>query len=140
MDGALKRGTVSLGVSESSTWFSFPKCNTRPTTSTSAAANCVDVIVKNYYSSTKGYVQFGSGLKIQWGRLAWKQATTYTVTFPLSFLSGTSYVIFKNYGYSGTGIGQDREMSFYNKTATSAQTYGENSSSTIYADWLAIGY
>ena len=139
IDGVLKSANVSLGISPNLSWFSFPKCNTRPTTTSSAGQSNVDVIVKNYYSSTKGYVQFGSGLKIQWGRLAWKQATTYTVTFPLSFMSGTSYVIFKNYGFSSQGYATDREVSFYNKTATSAQTFGEPSS-TIYADWLAIGY
>ena len=140
IDGVLKSANVSLGVSPSSSWFSFPKCNARPTTTSSASTNCVDVIVKNYHSGSVGYVQFGSGLKIQWGILAWNQATTYTVIFPLSFMSGTSYVIFKNYGYWAASEAQDREVSFYNKTATSAQTFGEFSSTTIYTDWLAIGY
>ena len=145
IDGKLVSTGLELGLSAALRgtqhgYFSFPKCNARPTTTSSAGTSNVDVIVKNYYSGTKGYVQFGSGLKIQWGRLAWNQATTYTVTFPLSFLSGTSYVIFKNYGFSSPGTVSDREVSFYNKTATSAQTFGEASSTTIYTDWLAIGY
>lgn len=97
-------------------------------------------ITETYQTDTKSYVQFSSGLKIQWGRLAWKQENIYTVTFPLSFLSDKSYVIFKNYGYDNKGAVYDREGSFYNKTTTSAQTYCESSSTTIYADWLAIGY
>ena len=141
IDGVLKTARVSLGISPNSSWFDFPKCNARPTTTSSAGTSNVDVIVKNYYSDTKGYVQFGSGLKIQWGLLAWNQATIYTVTFPLSFLNSASYVIFKNYGfYSPSGFATDREMSFFAKTSTSAQTFCESYSTTVYADWLAIGY
>lgn len=138
--GGISSADAVLRTQNDGAWLNFPKCVTRPTTASTAASGCVDVIVKNYYSDTKGYVQFGSGLKIQWGRLAWKQSTTYTVIFPLSFMSGTSYVIFKNFGRSGSGAALDQEVSFYNKTATSAQTFGESSSTTIYADWLAIGY
>lgn len=129
IDGVLKSTNVSLGISPNSSWFSFPKCNARPTTTSSAATHNVDVIVKNYYSNTKGYVQFGSGLKIQWGRVS--GSGTRTVTLPLSFATS-------NYALSVT------MFSAHNRNLNPCIKTISTSNFSFYAEdpviYTAIGY
>lgn len=144
IDGAIKSANVSLGVSLISSWFSFPKCNARPTTTSSAGTSNVDVIVKNYYSGTKGYVQFGSGLKIQWGSFLssyYSSSGAVTITYPLAFTN-------TNYSLSATrvstragGAGSaDREMLPNSMTTTGFTTYINLRIKWERTCWLAIGY
>ena len=140
LDGAIKSASVSLGISPISSWFFFPKCNARPTTTSSAATSNVDVIVKNYYSSTKGYVQFGSGLLIQWGRTGTISAqSSVTITFPTAFATN-------NYTPVVSLRPTNRKFTFcdaqiHSQTASSFVADNVNNSgitSVIY--WYAIGY
>lgn len=131
VDGALKSGGVSLGISNSSTWFSFPKCTSRPTTTSSAGTSNVDVIVKNYLSGTKGYVQFSSGLKIQWGRVG--STNRKRVTFLTAFNTSNAIVSLSYYGSNTIGLGSNPSVWDINTTGFTA--YIE-----VGATWFAIGY
>lgn len=153
LDGVLKSATaLSVGLTSSTAsirsdglWFSFPKCNVRPTTTSSAATDCVDVIVKNYYSSTKGYVQFGSGLKIQWGRVRITTEQSASVSFPTAFAT-TNYNI-------GAMVEKNTSTSPSYTDDTSVLTNGISTGSVslflhdgafnkyqAYVRWFAIGY
>ena len=111
------------------TYMNFPKCNARPTTTSSAATSKVDVIVKNYYSSTKGYVQFGSGLKIQWGRVS--GSGTRTVNLPSSFATS-------NYALSVTMFSEhNRNLNPTIKTISTSNFSFYAEDSVIYT---AMGY
>lgn len=131
IDGVLKSVNVSLGVSPNSSWFSFPKCNARPTTTSSARTSIVDVIVKNYLSGTKGYVQFGSGLKIQWGRVG--STKRARVTFLTAFNTSNAIVSLSYYGSRTIGLGNNPSVWDINTTGFTA--YIE-----VGATWFAIGY
>lgn len=132
VDGVLKSGTVSLGVSEQSTWFSFPKCTSRPTTTSSAGTSNVDVIVKNYYSSTKGYVQFSSGLKIQWGRRSSSLTGTAVQSFVTPFSTSNACVSVSEFS---TGAGRDNNPIILTITTSGFKGYIEGPFT-----WFAIGY
>lgn len=132
VDGVLKSGTVSLGVSEQSTWFSFPKCTSRPTTTSSAGTSNVDVIVKNYYSSTKGYVQFSSGLKIQWGRRSSSLTGTAVQSFVTPFSTSNACVSVSEFS---TGAGRDNNPIILTITTSGFTGYIEGPFT-----WFAIGY
>lgn len=145
VDGALKSGTVSLGISEQSTWFSFPKCTSRPTTTSSAGTSNVDVIVNNYYSDTKGYVQFGSGLKIQWGRAKLSTQNSTTVTFPIAFQS-TNYnvsAIVERYTSTSVAYTDDTVVTINGMANSNLVLYLYDSAKNkydAYVRWHAIGY
>lgn len=132
VDGVLKSGTVSLGVSEQSTWFSFPKCTSRPTTTSSAGTSNVDVIVKNYYSSTKGYVQFSSGLKIQWGRRSSSLTGTAVQSFVTPFSTSNACVSVSEFS---TGAGRNNNPIILTITTSGFTGYIEGPFT-----WFAIGY
>ena len=148
LDGVLKTtSALSVGFSSSTAtirpnglWFSFPKCNTRPTTTSSAERNCVDVIVKNYYSDTKGYVQFGSGLTIQWGRTGTISAqTSVTITFPTAFATNNYTPVVSLRPTNRKLIFCDAQIR--SQTASSFVADNVNNAgitSVIY--WYAIGY
>lgn len=145
LDGVLKSVTaLTIGLSSSTSvtrpnglFFSFPKCNTRPTTTSSAEAGCVDVIVKNYYSDTKGYIQFGSGLKIQWGRVSLDGNTIVPITLLKPFANANYTVtiapILSNY----TG-GMDY-LGLSSITATTINIASGHSGSITFC-WQACGY
>ena len=145
LDGVLKSVTaLTIGLSSSTSvtrpnglFFSFPKCNTRPTTTSSAEAGCVDVIVKNYYSDTKGYIQFGSGLKIQWGRVSLDGNTIVPITLLKPFANANYTVtiapILSNY----TG-GMDY-LGLSSITATTINIANGHSGSITFC-WQACGY
>ena len=147
LNGVLKSVTaLTVGHSSSTSatrpnglYFAFPKCTSRPTTTSSAATSCVDVIVKNYYSGTKGYVQFGSGLKIQWARTSVSaSADRETITWGLPF-SNTNYACVLGPGNSGPWTSSG--LSRYAKTTTSVSVGKMNSPNTqCYTDVVAIGY
>lgn len=132
VDGALKSGIVSLGISERSTWFNFPKCTSRPTTTSSATTSNVDVIVKNYYSSTKGYVQFSSGLKIQWGRRSSSLTGAAVQSFVTPFSTSNACVSVSEFS---TGAGRDNNPIILTITTSGFTGYIEGPFT-----WFAIGY
>lgn len=132
IDGVLKSGGVSLGISNSSTWFSFPKCNARPTTTSSAGTSNVDVIVKNYLSGTKGYVQFSSGLKIQWGRRTSSLTGSAIQNFVTSFATANACVSVSEFS---SGAGRDNNPIILTITTTGFTGYIEGPFT-----WFAIGY
>lgn len=110
-------------------YMNFPKCNARPTTTSSAGTSNVDVIVKNYYSGTSGYVQFGSGLKIQWGRVS--GSGQRTATLPSSFATS-------NYALSVTLFSE------HNRNANATIKTISTSNFSFFAEdpviYTAIGY
>lgn len=140
LNGVLKSTTaLSVGLTSSTAtirpnglWFSFPKCNARPTTTASAAANCVDVIVKNYYSGTKGYVQFGSGLKIQWGRRTSSLMNSAIQNFVTSFATANACVSVSEFS---SGAGRNNNPIILTITTTGFTGYIEGPFT-----WFAIGY
>lgn len=131
-DGAIKTSNVSLGVSNSSSWFSFPKCTSRPTTTSSATASNVDVIVKNYYSDTKGYVQFGSGLKIQWGRRTSSLMGTAVQSFVTPFSTSNACVSVSEFS---SGVSRNNNPIILTITTSGFTGYIEGPFT-----WFAIGY
>ena len=141
IDGTTHQTSLQIGIGlDGKDYMNFPKCSTRPSSSSTAHVNKASVVVANYYSGNNGWIRFSDGLKVQWGRVNWGSQGVKKVTFKQAFASASSYAIFKNYGYSGTGTAADREFSFYSKTTTSAQTYIGDNSSGSYFDWFAIGY
>ena len=137
--GGISSSDSVLRTQNGGAWLSFPKCVTRPTTASTAAGDCVDVIVKNYYSSTKGYVQFGSGLLIQWARTSVSaSANKETITWALPF-SNTNYACVLGPGnidpWTSSGLWR------YAKTTTSVSVGKMNrSNAQCYTDVVAIGY
>lgn len=141
VDETTHQTSLQIGISlDGDDYMNFPKCVARPSSSSTANTSKASVVVANYYSGNNGWIRFSDGLKVQWGRVNWGSQGVKTVTFRQAFTSASSYAIFKNYGYSGTGTAADREFSFYSKTTTSAQTYIGDNSSGSYFDWFAIGY
>ena len=141
IDGTTHQTSLQIGITlDGDDYMNFPKCTTRPSSSSTAQSSKASVVVANYYSGNNGWIRFSDGLKVQWGRVNWGSQGVKTVTFRQAFRSASSYAIFKNYGYSGTGGAQDRDVSFYSKTTTSAQTYISDNSTSSYFDWFAIGY
>ena len=141
IDGTRHQTSLQIGIGlDGKDYMNFPKCATRPSSSSTANTSKASVVVANYYSGNNGWIRFSDGLKVQWGRVNWGSQGVKKVTFRQAFASASSYAIFKNYGYSGTGTAADREFSFYSKTTTSAQTYIGDNSSGSYFDWFAIGY
>ena len=141
VDETTHQTSLQIGISlDGDDYMNFPKCVARPSSSSTANTSKASVVVANYYSGNNGWIRFSDGLKVQWGRVNWGSQGVKTVTFRQAFTGASSYAIFKNYGYSGTGTAQDREVSFYSKTTTSAQTYIGDNSSGSYFDWFAIGY
>ena len=132
LDGVLKTANVGLGISTNSIWFTFPKCNARPTTTSSASTSNVDVIVKNYYSGTKGYVQFGSGLKIQWGRRTSSLMNSAIQNFVTSFATANACVSVSEFS---SGVGRDNNPIILTITTTGFTGYIEGPFT-----WFAIGY
>ena len=141
VDGTTHQTSLQIGISlDGDDYMNFPKCSTRPSSSSTANVSKASVVVANYYSGNNGWIRFSDGLKVQWGRVNWGSQGVKTVTFKQAFTSASSYAIFKNYGYSGSSTAADREVSFYSKTTTSAQTYVGDTSTSSYFDWFAIGY
>lgn len=78
-----------------------------------------------------GYIEQG-------GPVPYGSNTNVTVTFPAEFTDSSSYVIFKNIGSTVTIYNPpDAAVSFFNYTATSAQT---RQGANYKAHWYACGY
>ena len=90
-------------------------------------------------SSTEGnqtafYVQFKSGLLIQWGQYTSTNGVT-TITFPKPYLD-TSYIVSHGFNTDSTGSIWVASMSAFNKTITSWQNH---EGAAMLKDWIAIG-
>ena len=119
-------------------YMNFPKCNARPTTTSSAGASNVDVIVKNYYSGTSGYVQFGSGLKIQWGQRAGAMTEQAVITLPTKMSTNTYFAVPV---MLNERAGSQNNFSITNKTTSSFTILDNNGSELMNATgWFVIGY
>ena len=105
------------------------------------ASDVIDSILTtvNKSKSSNGYFKLGNGLIIQWGRMNTTSTSECTVTFPIPFSSASSYTIVKNYQSDAGTDAQDREVSFYSMTTTSAKTYSPQGDTNQFS-WLAIGY
>ena len=126
----LSSSSAPLRAQNDGVWFSFPKCVTRPTTTSTAGSSCVDVIVKNYYSSTSGYVQFGSGLKIQWGRTS--AGGTVTTTLKLGMATTNYMALCQSFSSQHT---RNLNATVRTVKTTSITTYAEDP-----VMWYVIGY
>lgn len=91
--------------------FLFPRCTTRPSTTSSAANNRVAVVIANYYSGTNWY-RLWSDKFLEQGGIHNYNASTYprsTITFPRTY-NNTNYSILLtanqpgNVNYSSIGI------------------------------------
>ena len=100
--------------------------------------SAVSTVAKS--KSSNGYFKLGNGLLIQWGRYTTVSGTDeHTISFSTPFSSATSYTIVKNYQSNHSTDALDKEVSFYNMTATGATTYSPTGD-TSQISWLAIGY
>lgn len=88
IDGTQAR--VNLRVyADGKTGCDFPRCNTKPTTTSSARGDLVAVVVQNYLNGTSGYRVWTDGYCEQWGFVTTHNAT---VTLLKSY-SDTNYAI-----------------------------------------------
>ena len=143
----ISRSIWSGGVSSSSgilrtqndgAWLSFPKCVTRPTTTSTAAGDCVDVIVENYYSGTSGRIKFGSGLQLQWGRRAGAVIEEAVIQLLKPMTTANYFAVAQMLDIRN---GSQNNFSVYNKKTTNF-TIGDNGGTELQnaTAWFVIGY
>ncbi len=133
IDEVKKSASLTLSIDNNGdTLFSFPKCNSAPTTKASANSGKVDAVIKNYSSGTTGYIQFSSGLKIQWGAITESKNTSVVVTLPLAF-SSTYY----NVQLNDTNNGRFSYGAYINSKSSFT---GYAPSAPFRFFWHAIGY
>ena len=120
--------------------FSFPRCTTKATTTSSASSANVAVVVQNYVNGTSWYRVWSDGWKEQGGEYTVpSSATTATVTFLKSF-SNTNYSLMRTNVSDNNSSTSMRAEGFSSKSATGFTLY---TSTTTYMDkimWYACGY
>lgn len=83
--------------------------------------------------SSNGYVKFGNGIILQWGKYYVTSGSSVQITLPTAFSSTTSY------GFVCTDGGSARvAMGFTRNSSTKVTIYAANSGNG--GDWIAIGY
>ena len=112
--------------------FGFPKCDTKPTTTSSAATNLVIVGTKNYLNEEAGYVKYSDGLIIQWGKTA--EGASQEVTLLQSY-SNANYFVGTTQYYSNSVAADYGAIMSKTKAKFTMKGY-----STVSFGWFAIGY
>jgi hypothetical protein len=124
--------------------FSFPRCTTKPTTTSTASGTKVAVVVQNYLSGTSWYRVWSDGWKEQGGRASISNGlATSTVTFLKAF-SDANYSIQAQAISSGSFANMDEEAGVHILSITKSNVVFESTwastttSKTI--TWYACGY
>lgn len=146
LDDEVHQAEVNVYVdSEGETHFSFPMCDTQPTTTSTASKNKVAVVVENYQNQTEtgqsGYRVWSDGLIEQWGvvNAPAGQWTAVTLLKPYSNTSYNAQVSARNLislNSDGTTIAVEP---WTDKILVGHSWYG-NTPSTLYVSWYTIGY
>ena len=93
INGSIKYSNVSTWIdSDGGTNFSFPKCTTKATTTSSASSNRVAVVVQNYVNGTSWYRVWSDGWCEQGGVVSIGNNADYTVTL-LKKMANTDYTV-----------------------------------------------
>lgn len=134
VNGSKVYATVRAWVdANGNTYFEFPKCTTRPTTTSSASANKVAVVVQNYVNGTSWYRVWSDGWCEQGGKVYSPGESGGTVNLLKTYIN-TNYSILAtvNDWSSNYSIG------IKDKTVSSFKVYTYSEAKTYY--WRTEGY
>lgn len=134
-DAQGKMHYAEIGIhcyADGSAGFGFPKCETKPTTVSSAYSNRVIVGTKNYLNGEAGYVKYSDGLIIQWGKTAASSSLEVTL---LQSYSNANYFVGTTQYYSRS-LGGDYGV-IISKTKAKFRMDGYPD---VSFSWFAIGY
>lgn len=119
---------------DNTTRFSFPKCTTKATTTSSARSDLVAVVVQNYKNGKNWYRVWSDGW-IEQGGIT--NAKANTITFLKAF-SDTNYCFLHSQGGTDTNEDASSDIVRYDsKTATSITVYKYGANESC---WYACGY
>lgn len=122
------------------TYFSFPKCTTKPTTASSATANKVAVVVENYKNGTSWKRVWSDGWIEQGGSFA---SGSFRATKNISLLksyTGTDYSVFFTSNYQQANGDKGSTCSVITKAKSSFTFYSAFEQSSPTVTWYACGY
>lgn len=130
---------IGLGFdANGNAYFSFPKCTTKATTTSSAGDNKVAVIVQNYVNGTSWYRVWSDGWIEQGGRWNVNNAQDVTTTINLAkSFSNTNYTITLGAYQTAHDGSQESVYSEPSTTNFKLHVYGYH---TKYVFWYACGY
>lgn len=139
IDGTIKTAQTQLYVdANGNANFTFPICTTKATTTSSASASKVAVVVQNYVSGTSWYRVWSDGWIEQGGALHASLDTTHgvkTVTYLKSF-SNANYTFVVNVGNNNA-----ENISYYRHPYAKTNTgFTYNKMNTGIGNWYACGY
>ena len=130
---------IELQVLAGPNHFRFPRCTSRPSTTSTAANNRVAVVNSNYLSGTTGWYTRSDGLIVQWGRAKIpSNANVLTLTFPKKFATA-NYQFLMNPGDAGSGQPHANQILTYFAVTTSNIKIVCNYPAVSFS-WVAIGY
>lgn len=133
VDDEAKQASLNLLVdSKGETYFSFPMCDTQPTTTSTASENKVAVVVANYRNGASWYRVWSDGWIEQGGSLA--QTTNIVTITLLKPFKDTNYQVLSNSNSSGTGA------NFWGSKTTTSFTLQISTGNKGTSDWRACGY
>ena len=125
--------------------FSFPRCTSRPSTTSTAANNRVAVVVQNYLNGTSWYRVWSDGFIEQGGYLAptsWTSEGTKNINFIKAFTTTQATVLaiatYTNTDHNGYDSGQ-LGIPTVTKTNFACKT-GHYNGTTFGVRWAAYGY
>lgn len=133
--------TLQLGFDDNGNqFFSFPKCTSVPTTTSSASANNVAVVVENYVNGTSGYRIWSDKYCEQWGHASAGASVSLSKTY-----ADTNYIVtFGLYGsYSGDENAAYCPIDYQPDKTTSSFKIGYaslNAFSRYNVSWVTRGY
>lgn len=139
-NGASKLITAQLSMDANGNGtFAFPRCTTRPSTTSTAANNRVAVVNSNYLRGTTGWYTRSDGLIVQWGRAAIpSNAIVLTLTFPKKFATA-NYQFLMNPGILGASQPYANQiLTYFAGTTSNIKIVGNYQN--ISFSWVAIGY
>lgn len=137
--------TLDLAVDNNlNTYFNFPKCTTKATTSSTAANNKVAVIVQNYKSGTNWYRVWSDGWIEQGGYTPRTADAFISVSFAKAFSQDNPNVqLTRRFYYDNDSTAcQNRTTGVSSVTTTGFKCYdnGWSSSGGSAGVWYACGY
>ena len=126
---------------DGTSYFSFPRCTTKPTSTSSASDEKVSVVIQNYLNGTSWYRVWSDGWCEQGGRVSVTCSQTSTVTFLKPFVKD-DYCITKT--VDGLGNVSD-DANVQNRSLTGFELYGSDVGpagnwGTKSCQWRACGY
>ena len=119
---------------DGTSYFDFPKCTTKATTTSSASSNKVAVVVQNYVNGTSWYRVWSDGW-IEQGGYTQGGKPSSTITFLKSFTNTNFTITLATSGVLGTN--NNGICSVEARTTSTIKLY---SYSSYYCNWYACGY